>query len=390
MTRPDPVLLSATEARAFLVGHHGLRRNDFGRGAAGARAVLEKLRCIQLDPLDMIGTNADLVAMARVDGLKHGELYQAVFPGYAFEHFAKERCLLPADAFPYYRGQAAQTPWWRLHERLKRLPEGVVEAVLEEVREKGPSTVDQLTDRGKVQPMDWSGWRGTGKAVAMALEVLWTRCEVVVCGRTGKGTKIWDIPERALPGHSEAKPVHEFGRWALLERVEAAGLLSRAGGAMWSMLSDVRTSPLVDELIREGAIEEVIVEGASRSYLAPKGFRSRKHKKADGRVRILGPLEPMIWDRGLIKHVFGFDYVWEVYKPAPQRRWGWYVVPLLQGDSLFGRMEAVVEDGALNVKKLWKEEGANWDDAALDEALARHAKACGVEKVKRPKRVQKS
>jgi hypothetical protein len=102
-------------------------------------------------------------------------------------------------------------------------------------------------------------------------------------------------------------------------------------------------------------------------------------------MRILGPLDPVLWDRGLVSQAFGFDYVWEVYKPAARRQWGWYVCPLLHRGALVGRLEARVREDALQADNLWREKGVRLDDAALDEALARHAKACGVERVRRPR-----
>ncbi len=378
------VALAPEEAREYLVGQLGLAAMEHPAGASGARALLRALRCIQLDPLDPIGNNADLVAMARVDGIARGELPRHLYPGHAFEHFAKERCLLPAEAFPFYRNQAAQTPWWRLGDRLQRLPAGMIEDVLSEVRERGPVSVDELAHRGEVEPIDWSGWKGTGRATAMAIEVLWTRCQVVVCGRKGKA-RLYDVPERALPKVA-GQPGGDFARWALLERVEAAGLLSLAGGAHWSMLSQVRTSPVPRQLVEEGLLEEVAIRGSTRSYLAPAGFRGRNFPSCDGRMRILGPLDPLLWDRGLVKQVFDFDYVWEVYKPAQQRRWGWYVCPLLHRGRLVGRFEARVEEGALKVSKVWREAGQRFDEDAFDAALARHAAACGASKVVRPPR----
>jgi uncharacterized protein YcaQ len=389
---PRPALppaqpLAADVARAWLVSHLGLAAPRFAPGAEGTRALLKALRCIQLDPLDVIGTNADLVALARVDGLVRGDVYRHLMPGHAFEHWAKERCILPAYAFPYYRERTRETPWWHLATRLERLPARVLEAVLEEVAARGPLTAAELTDHGAVKPLDWSGWKGTGKATSMALEVLWTRCQVVVCGR-GPGGKRYDVPERALPEVPRA-PVaggqDAFDRWALLERVEAAGLLSRAAGPHWSVLSDVRTSELPDALVREGLLEEVALPGSPRRYLAPAGFRERPVTEPDDRMRILGPLDPLLWDRGLVKLVFGFEYIWEVYKPAEQRRWGWYVCPLLHRGQLVGRLEARVVEGVLRVEKLWREKGVKLDDAALDEALARHAKACGATRVRRPR-----
>lgn len=378
-----PVSISRTEARRLLISHLGLDRIA-GRGARGTRAVLERLRCIQLDPLDAIGTNADLVVMARVDGVCRGHVWRHLFPRHAFEHFAKERCILPASSFPRYRrqGHLAQTPWWRHGEREERIPPHVLRAVLDEIREKGPITAAQLTDHGTVEPMNWSGWKSTAKASTMALDILWTLCDIVVAGRTESGAKLYDIPERALGKFEDAEG--DFSRWAVLERAQAAGLLTRAGGAMWSMLSPVRTSPLIREMIEAGELIEVAIEDSPRRYLAIPSFFDKRRVTYDDRVRILGPLDPLIWDRELVRHIFDFEYVWEVYKPAKQRRWGWYVCPLLHRDRLIGRIEARVERETMVVSKIWMEEGAA--DVEISDALERHAGLCGAGKVRMPSR----
>ncbi|GAO01526.1 winged helix-turn-helix domain-containing protein [Anaeromyxobacter sp. PSR-1] len=390
--------LTPSEARAFLVGHHLLRAPELPAGPDGVRALLERLRCIQLDPLDPLGTNADLVALARVDGIAKGDVYRHLLPGHAFEHFAKERCLLPAGAFPWYRDELAiEAPWWSHAERLRRLPPGVVEQVLEEVRARGPVAADDLTDHGPVERLDWSGWKGTPRAEKMALEVLQTRCEVVVCGRSARG-KVYDVPERALPGtagarvhprgRSRARRAEAFHRWAVVERVEAAGLLSTAGGSTWSMLEPARRARIPEALVSEGAVEAVQVAGSRRTFLAPRGFASRRHPPPDGRVRLLGPLDPLLWDRGLVRAAFGFDYTWEVYRPAHLRRFGWYVCPLLQGDALVGRLDGAVRDGALRVRAVWVEPGAGLDRADLLACLERHAAACGARRVVLPRRLR--
>ncbi|HEX2834178.1 MAG TPA: winged helix DNA-binding domain-containing protein [Thermoanaerobaculia bacterium] len=375
-------MLTPPQARHLLLSHLGLDR-VIGRGAAGTRKVLQRLRCIQLDPLDVIGTNADLVVMARVDDVRRGDVWRHLFPRHAFEHFAKERCILPARAFAWYReqGHAAQTPWWRHGERESRVPKALVDSVLQEIRERGPLTARALTDHGSVAPIDWSGWTGTSKATSMALEILWTRCDIVVAGRTESREKLYDIPSRALGDVGSADL--DFATWALLERVEAAGLLTRAGGSMWSMLSNVRTSPLVDALLEKRALVEVQIEGSSRRYLAKPSFLKQRKPAFDDRVRILGPLDPLLWDRELVRHVFEFEYVWEVYKPARQRKWGWYVCPLLHRDRLIGRIDARIENETLIVRKVWREEGC--EEIAIDDALQRHAIACGAKKVKMPR-----
>ena len=163
------------------------------------------------------------------------------------------------------RHQVAEAPWWRLSDRLQRLSQSLIADVLEEIRERGPITAEALSDRGRIKPLSWNGWKGTARATSMAVEVLWTQCEIVVCGREN-GAKLYDVPDRALPTASEC-PEGDFERWAVLNRVEAAGLLSRSGGATWSMLAEVRKSSLPDQLVAEGLLEEVVIEGSSRLYI---------------------------------------------------------------------------------------------------------------------------
>jgi hypothetical protein len=387
----DQLHLSAAEGRAFLLSHLRLTR-PFGRGPRAVRRLLDHLGAIQLDPLDVIGTNADLVALARVDGIERGDVFRAVYPGHAFEHFAKERCLLPARAFPWYRDSIRQTSWWRHDERQQRLPENVVRDVLAEIADRGPVTAADLEHRGSVDPIDWAGWRGTARASSMAVEVLWTRCDIVVCGRTESGAKLYDIAERALPPSVGAPalgrapeagaPTLDFDTWAVLERVNSAGLIASGGGPAWSTTLSAARPRVLSRLLEEKRIVEVTIEGGRRKYCAPPEILRRRRASSDGRMRILGPLDPLLWDRALIKQLFGFEYVWEVYKPAEQRRWGWYVCPLLHEGRLVGRIEARVDGKLLRVDRVWVEGGAELDRAALRECLERHARACGCEGVR--------
>ena len=142
--------LADDEARRWLLHATGL---DGARTSLDG--LLDRLRCIQLDPLDPIGCNADLVAMARTDA-HEGELFAHLWPGgesRAFEHYAKERCLLPPSAFPAYRALVADRPTWRQTRRMQRLTEAQLEAVEAEVHDRGPIAVSDLGDHGRVDPL---------------------------------------------------------------------------------------------------------------------------------------------------------------------------------------------------------------------------------------------
>ena len=372
--------LSRAEARARLVSWLGLAA-PLGDDAAAVAATLRRLRCVQMDPLDPIGTNHELVLMARVDAVPRAALVDALLPGAAFEHFAKERCLLPAEAWPTYRdglGDAGlQPPWWREGDRLARLTPDVIDAVYAEIAEKGPLTARELPALGAVDPIDWSGWKGTAKAATLALELLWRRCRVVVSGRRGRD-KLYDLPDRALPDWHRVRAPDRPAHGLLSQRVEAAGLLQRRAGPTWSSLGPVQKNGVLNDLLNEGAVMEIAIEGLKRPALCPPAFLSAPPATPDGRVRLLGPLDPLVWDRALVSHLFNFDYLWEVYKPAAQRRWGWYVHPLLQGDALIGRVEARVEGGQLVVQRLWREV-ERFDNDAVYAALSEHARRIGVE-----------
>lgn len=371
--------LSAAEARRWLLHATALDR-AFPAGAVGARAVLETLGCIQLDPIDRVGTNAELVAFARVDGLETGDLHEAVANA-SFEHFAKERCLLHPRYLAGYRQRSVQTTWWRHDERLGRLDPALIAEVHAELRERGPLPSEALTDRGRVAPMDWSGWKGTSSLSNLALEVLWVRCDIVVAGRDARGRRLYDVPERALPDWLGHAPPDDFIPSMVEDRVRVAGLLSRSQSPMWSTLGTARTDGTVDRLVAEGRLLEVRVEGQAKPYLAPPALAGWTDPGvASDRMVVLAPLDPLLWDRGLVRLIFGFDYVWEIYKPAASRRWGYYVCPLLQGDRLVGRIEAHRADGArrgakrgegtLIVDQTW-DEGEPLDTAALAACLDR-------------------
>jgi uncharacterized protein YcaQ len=362
--------LSPDDARRYLVHAHGLSR-PLGAGADDVCAWHRRVGCVQLDPLDRVGTNAELASWARVDGLGRNAVYDALLPGHAFEHFAKERCLLPAAWFADWRARTVVTAWWRLGERHRALDAGLVADVLAEVRERGPLRSRDLEDRGRVAPMDWNGWKGTSRAATMALEILWTRGQVVVCRRTG--SERWhDVPERALPGAWDAAPSPDFLQASVVRAVRAAGLLGWPGGqAVWAVLRGQKDA--VRDAVARGAVEQVRIAGSARTWLAPAGFRDEAWDEPDDRLRILPPLDSLLWDRNLLRLAFGFDYVWEIYKPATQRRHGWYTLPLLHRGRLVGRMEASRDGAGIRVDGLWPEDGETVDAGALRLALDRLA-----------------
>lgn len=381
--------LSKAQARALLINHLGLNQPAYDPSLQGLRQMFEDLGMIQLDPLAPLGTNADLVAMARAPGTPVGAIYDAIFPNHGFEHYAKERCLLPVSACSWYRARGAVKPRGDVRGRLEKLPPGAVAGALAELKERGPSTPKELRDLGSVEAFDYSGWRGTSRATSMALEVLFARGDVVVNGK-GRGGKVYDLPERAFGERGKARPPEDggepFERWALKERAKVMGLMPRSGGPHWGMIRDAQKGHLPEKLVEEGTLQRVQIEGSRRIFLMPVGFLEQRPSDHREDMILLGPLEPLLWDRKLVQQIFDFEYLWEVYKPEAKRRWGWYVCPLLHRGELVGRLEGRVEEGVLSIKTLWEERRGSVDPVALDALLESHGQALGASDFERPKR----
>ncbi|MCB1042766.1 MAG: YcaQ family DNA glycosylase [Acidobacteria bacterium] len=371
---PRIYTINSEQARRFLIHHLGLtKRHDH------APSILHRLRVIQIDPLNPMGCNPDFVLASRLNTYRVGG-WTELFAPLGFEHYAKERCLIDAASFPQYRDNHVQTSWWKHRDRQSRLNKKVVASVLEEIEARGPIRASELSDRGKVDPLDWSGWKGTSSLTTLALELLWITCKVVVAKRTQRD-KYFDLPQRALPDQW-TKPSWTYASWAIEDRIQSAGLLAETAGPCWSTIDKLRKSSAVEQLIKAGRIVRLKVEGHNRTFLAPLSALDTISWEPDHEMRILGPLEPLIWDRKLVQHIFGFDYVWEVYKPAAKRTWGWYVQPLLWGEKMVGRLEGKTEHQELVIKNIWPEKG--FDAAALRSALERHATICGCHKIIMP------
>lgn len=317
--------------------------------------------------------------MARLHDLPRGAFYDNAYRQ-GFEHFAKERCLLPADAFPYYAAQAPRRPTFRMASRLQRVPTRAIDAAYAFIAENGPTSVQSL-DLGSVESIDWSGWKGTSRAARMAVEVLVLQARLVVSGRRGR-EKVYDLPHRHLGEHGQSNECRqtEYEDWSVVERVHAAGLLSEGAGIWWSSIPQ---RAVAERLVRRGELVRVQIEGVRAPLLARPEIEVEVSLD-ELPMRLLGPLDPLLWNRRLVRELFDFDYLWEVYKPPAQRRYGWYVMPLLDGERLVGRLEAKVSGETLDVSHVWEEARGSVDRKRLDELLTHHAWACGVKHMVRP------
>lgn len=369
-------------------------------------AAFERLGSVQFDPLGVAGRNHDLVLHARVADYDPAWTDELLYGRRAlFETYNKMLSLLPTVELPWHR-QA----WDRFadeHRDAAFVRHAVtVEHVLAIIRERGPMSSLDFERRAVV---DW--YWGPTNEVRAALEAL-SEAGVISLHRRVGNRRYFDLTERLYPADLLAvRPAaRDQVRHKLLSRYRAHGLLGEGGQAeLWYGTGKARResadepeafirAELREELVASGDLVPVSVEGVrgTRYVLGQESdllweAAARADAGApldEASVAFLAPLDPLAWDRDLLRRLFDFDYVWEVYTPAHRRRWGYYVLPILFEDRLVGRIEPRIDRAArvVNVLGAWWQPGFDPRAAegfveAVRAALAAYLRFAGARRV---------
>jgi uncharacterized protein YcaQ len=383
---------SADNARRFLVAHHLLApARSLDGGLDAVREVFRRLGSVQFDPLAVAGRNHDLVLHARVDGYDPAWTDELLYERRElFEAYNKALCLLPTSELPWYRVSWTQTV---NAQRILAENAELAERVLERIRAEGPLTSLDF-ERGPT--VDW--WLGPSSVVRLVLES-YAATGVLSLARRAGNRRYYDLTERLFPAALLARevPRGEQLRHKMLSRVRAHGLPGIGGGEIWNGLGRAKADPrrpdwpsrteLREGLIAEGAIVPVEVEGVRgvRFVLPEEVDLLMDPPDPPPSVAFLAPLDPFVWDREVLKPLFGFEHVWEVYLPQHRRRWGYYVLTILFRDRLVGRIEPRIDRacGRVQVLGLWWEDGflprrADGFVDAMREALRAYLRFAGA------------
>ena len=229
------------------------------------------------------------------------------------------------------------------------------------------------------------------KPAKVMLEALWNSGEVVIAGRVNGFQRLYDLAERVIPREVlDAPEPDEATRLQTLvaRAVAARGALTESGVMEhWRLRGGAaRIRPHVDELVDESVLERVAVDDGGAPVLVAAGADLDPPRPAA--AVLLSPFDNLLWDRPFARRVLGFDHLIEVYKPAPQRQYGYYVLPLLWRDRIVGRVDLKSErsEGALVVKAFHLETGVRRSgalDDAFERALDRLRRTAGLERVVR-------
>ncbi|HET7571051.1 MAG TPA: crosslink repair DNA glycosylase YcaQ family protein [Gaiellaceae bacterium] len=382
--------VAAEAARRFLVARHFLApARSLAGGPAAVLEVVRRLGSLQFDPVAVAGRNHDLMLHARVAGYEPAWCDELYARRELFETTNKALSFVPAEDFPWYRvNWGRKGP--RFHAQALADNAEAAERVLERIRAEGPlSSADFEHERGATQ--NWFGL--PENAVRSVLEAFTVSGEIALARRDGN-VRYYDLVERLLPPELLARevPEREQLRHKLLSRYRAHGLLGPggAGGTFARIADPARRNELRAELLEAGALVPVEVEGVrgKRLVVAEELPLLEAPPEPAPTVAFLAPFDSLLWDTALLERLFGFQFVWEGFFPAEKRRFGYYVLPILFGDRLVGRIEPRIdrERGAVEVLGLWWEDGfapgrAAGFVAAMRDALAAYLRFAGVERL---------
>jgi uncharacterized protein len=288
-------------------------------------AVVQQLTLLQIDPTAAIAPSADLVAWSRLgSAYRPADLTQAVEQDRTlFELDAMVRpmsdlglYLAGADDWPSYEKQRA---WLRDNDRFRR-------DILDLLGSSGPLSSRDIPDTCVV-PWASTGWTNN-RNVTQMLEFLTMRGEVAIAGRVGR-ERVWDLAERVHPDDVVIPPVDEAERAKNERRLASLGIARRKRAKM----------PMEPAHVGEAG-EPAVVEGIEGEWRVDPAALADDF---EGRTALLSPFDRLVHDRVRAEELFDFEYTLEMYKPAANRRWGYYALPVLHGDRLVGKVDATAD-----------------------------------------------
>jgi len=376
--------VSVAQLRRYVVAYQRYAtRFRRARGADVATAV-RRLGCVQLDSISTVGRAHRLTLTSRIGHYPEAAVSRLLRDGKIFEYWAHEACLVPIEDYPLFKRRMEhlrEHHWWgRKHDHDPK----VKTAVLDALRQRGALPTRFFEGGGSGAGGMWN-W----KPEKRILEDLFAAGDVVVAGRDGF-QRLYDLPEQVIPREyldAPAPSEEEFRRGYALRAVQGRGALTESGIAEHCRFQGGTKAmrPIVDGLEAEGLVRRVAIDDGGPPVVVPAGA------EIDGAPKggvLLCPFDNLVWDRAFVERVFGFTHVIEVYKPAPQRVYGYYVLPFLYGDRLVGRADLKSDraEGVLRVRAFHLEPKVRRSGAletALDRALDRLARVLDLATVER-------
>lgn len=376
-------------AARYLVRYHHLT-DDTELRDADIPEYVRKVGCIQFDPLDVVGYNSELVLQSRVAAYRRGDLETHLYGRKRlFDVWDKNMSICCVEDWPFFSRSRA-----RMREHCDRFS-AAIEAVSAHLRAQGCACSADFGEDWLNEKVSW--YWGSHKLAKAALECMAYAGMTVVHHK--KGTRrYFCLAEDFIPGELLAAPDpnetdEQYCDWLVARRIDSIGMLWNRGGDAWLGVQDFRSADREGAFARleaRGAIRKVSVEGVRHPfYLSAQNLpllqRCIEAEAPPPSVRIIAPLDNIVWERRMLEEIFGLSYRWEVYVPQAKRQYGYYVLPVLCGARFVGRIEMRRDKrtDTLHILAFWWEKKCRTRGRvrAVSEGLARFAAYAGCGKI---------
>ncbi|WNS44938.1 DNA glycosylase AlkZ-like family protein [Paenibacillus sp. MMS20-IR301] len=403
--------LSKRQARSFLLRHQRLVPGGLSEGKNGIYEFVRHVGCIQYDPLNITGHNHELVLQARLPGFLPEMAAELLYKDrLLFDGWDKNMSIYCTEDWPYFqRRREAAALRYQNNEAMSAM----AAHVREELMSRGPLSSLDLESKEKI---DWA-W-APARLSRAAMESMYFWGELSIHHRVHT-RRYYDftanlLPEELLRTSDPNVTEEQHHDWYVLRRIGSIGLQWNKSGDGWLGISGMKSkerTAAVQRLLQRDLLREVQVEGlklplyvrtADTPVLeallqedAGSGDEAKLVSSPDYNsppeppafAAVLAPLDNLLWDRELIRQLFGFHYRWEVYKPVQEREYGYYVLPLLYDGRFIARLEPVMnrKSGVLTIVRWWWEPEASLTAAmlsALTRALTSLARTTGAASIR--------
>lgn len=394
-------IISPNAARRLFLGAQGLLADPTRKATSTTLAkLIDQMGFVQLDSINYVERAHHLTLGSRLDAYQHEPFAHLLeTKRHLFEHWTHDASAIPTAWFQHwkprfkrYEDKLRSRPWWM--QRIGTKPDKVLEVVRERIAREGPLRSQDFEHDRKGQAAGWWDW----KPQKAALEFLWFTGELMVARRE-KFQKVYDLTERVLPNHaslthpSEAEHIEWACRTAF-ERLVIATPKEIAD--FWHAITLAQARGWCEQAVNSGEIVAVMIAATNgekpRTSFALSDWQTRLRKLPEppDRIRLLSPFDPVIRDRARVLRLFRFDYRFEAFVPEPQRKYGYYVLPILEEDRLVGRISPKFQrdQGVLEVQQVYWEPSVRVTKIQrqkLEEALQRLASLIGAERFTLPK-----
>lgn len=370
--------LSLASARALHLAAQGLLTPV--RAKADKAAVLSCIRqmaALQIDTINVVARSPYLVLWSRLGDYQNSWLDELLADGSIFEYWSHEACFLPIQDYGLYRHQmvSPQGLGWKYNHKWLSENAAQVEQIRRHIQKHGATRSSDF-ERTDGKAGGWWEW----KPEKRSLEVLFTIGELMVA-RRHNFQRIYDLRERVHPAWKDQRDLQDqlaCRRQQVLLAVRALGVAKASWISDYFRMGKLNAAIAPAKLAQQGLLLTTRMADWDEDLYVHPDHAGLLQLALDGKLkatttRLLSPFDPVVWDRKRASELFNFDYKLECYTPAPQRRYGYFTLPILRRGALVGRIDAKAhrKEGVFEIKALHLETEVRISQAlAIDVATA--------------------